>query len=271
MLFAVLNDMEKALPIYVADIGSRHDQEHILRPRGYSAYQWIQCYEGEGMLYVGGREYHVKKNMGMLLYPHEVHEYKKVTNHWMVDFISFNGYMVENMLKEYGLVESGGYTVSCTEQILDKIRKAIAILESNDYMKNYECSSIIYSILMDVIKSRQDGGTGEENASYNRLQQVTEYISEHYMEPLSLEELAGLLHITPQHLCILFKNKLSMRPFEYITKVRINNSKMIMNREKHIKIEEVARQVGYDSSSYFCSNFKKIEGMTPKTYQRLYT
>lgn len=271
MLFTVLNENEKALPIYIEDIGSEHVQEHVTRPQGYGAYQWIQCYHGQGVLYVNGRQYLVKKNSGMLLYPHESHEYKKKTDNWMVDFISFNGSMVKDTLYKHGLMESGAYAVTESEMILGKIRKAIAVLGSNDYMKNYECSSIAYSILMDIIKYKLDGRSSEQESPYSRIQLVIEYINQHYDRPLTLEELAELLTVTPQHLCILFKNTLSMRPFEYITKVRINNSKAMMNQQKNIKIEEVARQVGYESTSYYCSNFKKMEGMTPKTYQRLYT
>lgn len=271
MIFTVLNENEKALPIYIEDIGSEHDQEHIIRPQGYWAYQWIQCYHGEGILYVNNKQYVVKKDSGMLLYPHEIHEYKKKTDTWLVDFISFNGTMVMDTLCNHGFTESGVYLMRQSDILLGKIRKAIAVLQTTDYMKNYTCSSIAYAILMDIIKYRFDGRSSEQASPHSRIQPVIEYINHHYHEPLTLEELAGLLKVTPQHLCILFKNTLSMRPFEYITKIRINHSKAIMNHQKHIKIEDVAKQVGYESTSYYCSNFKKIEGMTPKTYQRLYT
>ena len=105
---------------------------------------------------------------------------------------------------------------------------------------------------------------------YMKLGEVFQFIEENYSSVITLEELASTINITPQHLCLLFKSITSLRPFEYINNVRITKSKDLIITNSHLEINEIAKSVGYDNTSYFCSIFKKIEGITPGKFKRLY-
>lgn len=55
--------------------------------------------------------------------------------------------------------------------------------------------------------------------------------------------------------------------FEWLAEYRINEAKVILKKSPHLKIEEVAEQVGYNSKSSFNTTFKKITGLTPSEYR----
>jgi YesN/AraC family two-component response regulator len=102
------------------------------------------------------------------------------------------------------------------------------------------------------------------------MQPVIDYIEANYNRVITLKELADVIKISPQHLCLLFKNTYKMRPFEYLNKVRISKSKDLMFAGGDLQIDNLAQMVGYDSSSYFCAVFKEIEGISPGKFKKLH-
>lgn len=55
--------------------------------------------------------------------------------------------------------------------------------------------------------------------------------------------------------------------FEWLAEYRVKEAKVILKESPHLKIEEVAEQVGYNSKSSFNTTFKKITGLTPSEYR----
>jgi YesN/AraC family two-component response regulator len=88
----------------------------------------------------------------------------------------------------------------------------------------------------------------------------------HFSEDISLEILADITDITPQHLCKIFKKCLYMRPFEYIAKKRIQEAKKLLI-DRSMSIKAIGEAVGYKDSSYFCAIFKKHELISPAEFR----
>lgn len=241
-----------------------------MRPRGYPNFQWIQCYQGEGELILEGQRYRVKAQQGMLLYPEIPHEYYAVKEPWEVDWIDFSGYQIEHLLKMIGLYKSEVLMIANSEMLLSKMRKAVGILKSDSLLKGPDCSIIIYEILMDLLKFASRSSDESIQEQHQRLRPVFEYITQHYPRVITLEDLAGIIHVTPEHFCLLFKKTMKMRPFEYLNNVRINKSKDMIVKDSSMRIGEIAAAVGYDNTSYFCSMFKKMEGMSPGKFRKLH-
>ena len=81
--------------------------------------------------------------------------------------------------------------------------------------------------------------------------------------------MAEIIDVSPQYLCSLFKNFLYMRPFVYISKRRIQEAKRLL-LDKPMSIKDIALQIGYNYSSYFCSIFKKYEGISPHEFRNMH-
>ncbi|MNI18749.1 HTH-type transcriptional regulator YesS [compost metagenome] len=97
------------------------------------------------------------------------------------------------------------------------------------------------------------------------VERVMETISDRYMTDLSLESCADLHGTYPQKLSAAFKKVTGMNFIDYVTHFRMEQSKELL-MSTHLKINEVAEKVGYQSS-YFIRVFKKHEGLTPKEYR----
>lgn len=100
-------------------------------------------------------------------------------------------------------------------------------------------------------------------------QQAKGYIDRHYMEPITLELLAGQLNINPTYLSVVFKNELHMNYSKYLTMVRMEKAKELL-RQCDRNLTQIAHAVGYNRTAYFSSVFKAYTGVKPMEYQRLY-
>lgn len=94
---------------------------------------------------------------------------------------------------------------------------------------------------------------------------VTRYIEKHLHETISVEALAGLIHLHPNYFIQQFKSALGLTPIQYVNKQRVDRVKMLlMTTEK--TISEIADGMGLEL--YYLSRlFKKHTGFTPTEYR----
>lgn len=96
---------------------------------------------------------------------------------------------------------------------------------------------------------------------------VKEYIHGHLSEDLSREQLAGLVHLTPDYLSHLFKKKTGLSLTNYIIHERIEAAKLMLLKTDH-SISEIAKDCGFQNISYFSKQFRTFTGMTPREYRK---
>ncbi len=85
----------------------------------------------------------------------------------------------------------------------------------------------------------------------------------------SLPSLAQKLAVSQHHLSQILNESLGQSFFEFTAQYRIEEAKVLLKNSAnaHLKIEEIAERVGYNSKSAFNTAFKKITGMTPSEYK----
>jgi AraC-like DNA-binding protein len=271
-VFSHLSETEKTLPYYLIGVGCDWEQEDIERPFGYPYFQWIQTVRGEGLLTLGGQQHRVPEQHGMFLYPEEEHAYHATDSEagWTVHWFTFGGYHISSLLQLIDLRSSGVYPVASPHPVETVVRQGLYTLQSKHPPQGFDASVIVYSFLMQLMQHIQTESRDSRESGMRRLHPVFEYIEHHYREPISIEDLADIMDVTPQHFCHLFKEVMAERPFEFLTSYRVNKSKEILIKNPQIPISQVARRVGYDNTSYFGAVFKKVEGMSPSDFKELH-
>jgi len=270
--FSVLSEAEQRLPFYLVGAGCDFDQDRDphTRPVGYPYYQWIQCYEGEGVLRLNGTEETVPPNYAMFLHPKVPHEYFPKTRPWRVHWFTFSGTGVAEVVKSVGLEESGVYGVGNGDILTDRIRYGLTRLVSKDPFHGMECSALVYDFLIDLMKYAHPRHDEPVEKKYERLSPAFDHIAENYHRVITIDDLADSVDVTPQHFCRMFKRATGRRPFEYLNSYRIARSKDLMIQKPELTVAEVADRCGYESLSYFSSVFRKLEGMSARHYRKLH-
>ncbi|WP_313577592.1 response regulator transcription factor [Lacrimispora sp.] len=116
-------------------------------------------------------------------------------------------------------------------------------------------------------EERQDRPSEGENEVGNLLVlKAIQYIGVHYGGRITLTDMAGELHLSPNYLCELFKRHTGKNLMEYVTEYRMQKAKSYLNHVEY-KVADVAEMVGYKEAKYFSSAFKKAYGITPLEYR----
>lgn len=103
--------------------------------------------------------------------------------------------------------------------------------------------------------------------SYTLLLGTLDYIGQHYMEDISIDDLTRISSISESHYRRKFKEYFNTSPAEYINLVRIDHACELLARTDE-KIEDIAIQTGFQTLGSFTRNFKKLVGELPKDWRK---
>ena len=98
--------------------------------------------------------------------------------------------------------------------------------------------------------------------------QITDYLRQHYNEPLSLDSVSSVFGITPVYLSSWFKKNTGINFSVYLSNIRIQQAKRILEENRHMKISDVAVKIGIPSAAAFIRKFKNCTGSTPEQYRQ---
>ena len=98
---------------------------------------------------------------------------------------------------------------------------------------------------------------------------IIEYMHKHFREPLSLDSISKEFGITPVYLSTWFKKNTGVNLSVYLSNIRMEEAKRILTENKHIRITDLAVQVGIPSITAFIRQFKNYTGTTPDQYRQM--
>lgn len=99
------------------------------------------------------------------------------------------------------------------------------------------------------------------------IKKAIQYISLHFSEPLTLEEVARQVHLNAAYFSTMFKHSTGSSFKEYLNMVRIEESKRLLANSDYTIID-IAIAAGFEDQSYFSKVFKKYTGLTPRQYRQ---
>ncbi len=101
-----------------------------------------------------------------------------------------------------------------------------------------------------------------------RVERSIAYMERHYMEKLSVEQLAAAAGAMPTvAFSQLFRHETGMPPVEFLSQLRMNRAKQLLN-SKSSRVKEVAAAVGFRSEFYFSRMFQRAVGVPPTLYMK---
>ena len=119
----------------------------------------------------------------------------------------------------------------------------------------------LISELMDAVKLFSNNRSA-------LIDSIRQFITSHYAEKLSLNQLSGEFYLNPSYLSTLFKEETGETLSSFIRKVRLEHAKALLTqRNLRLSIEAISQAVGYQNYRYFCAVFKEDTGQSPAQFR----
>ncbi len=104
-------------------------------------------------------------------------------------------------------------------------------------------------------------------SSYTSIMHAKEFIQSRYMEDISVSDISRHANMSSSHFHALFAKIFGITPNAYLQDFRLQKAQKLLVMT-HLPIYKVAEKVGFKSSAYFNSVFKKELGISPLHYRK---
>lgn len=113
----------------------------------------------------------------------------------------------------------------------------------------------------------RDPNTESSSVDTKRMKCMLQYIHNHYMEKISLEDIAGSANICSRECSRCFQRNMQTSPMSYLKEYRIRMAaQMLLQTDQSIMA--VGDNCGFSSGSYFTKTFQEFMGCTPKEFRK---
>ncbi|MGN7411289.1 helix-turn-helix domain-containing protein [Paenibacillus sp. SAF-068] len=188
------------------------------------------------------------------------------------DLRKSNGFQALFVLEPfYRNIHSFPSKLSLSISSLEYVESLISFMIEEYQSKQQGYQTMLISRLMEMVVylSRQydTQEKGIEGNNLMHLANAISFIEDHYLEPLSLEDIAGKSNISIRHLNRIFRSYYQMTPMSYLQKLRLEKACHLL-KNGNLSITEISYECGFNDSNYFTRQFKKAFGKSPKTYRQ---
>jgi len=107
---------------------------------------------------------------------------------------------------------------------------------------------------------------GVDRTSMNKISKSLEYISQHYMESIQIDELAAICNLSLTHFRRTFRACMGIAPLEYLINVRLQMASVLLSHTDR-SVLSISEEVGYATISSFNRHFKQWMGVAPSKWR----
>ncbi len=100
------------------------------------------------------------------------------------------------------------------------------------------------------------------------IERVILAMRERLHEPLSLEDLADIAHLSPYHFSRVFHRLIGVPPGEFLAALRLDAAKRLLLTTS-LSVTDICFEVGYTSLGSFTTRFTQLVGMPPRQLRQL--
>ena len=126
------------------------------------------------------------------------------------------------------------------------------------------CLQSMWRLLLEHI-TYEPQASRENSLEYDRIKKILSYIEENYQNKITLNDIAGHIHLCESECTRLFKRHMNTTLFAFLQEYRIERSLELLQAGE--PISAVADKAGFSDPNYYSKVFAKIKGCSPREYR----
>jgi len=238
--------------------------------------------EGNGTALIGDYIGEYKQGDIFLLNTNVPHWFRKsqknitgsaIVTHFLKDFWGGKFLALPEMKNVAGLLENKNTGIQLQGNLSNEINVLIRQLE---YAEGFERVQLLLNCIQKISLSAEQKvvttafdtmNSGEENSV---IETIIDYSFKHFLNPISLKEVAGITRMSIPAFCRFFKRNIKKSYFDFIKEIRIGHACKLL-RETSRPVLDICYDSGYNSWAHFSKQFKTVTKIAPSQYRKQHT
>lgn len=273
--------METAMGVGDSNFYARVEKHEIHKTQEPIELHWHTYYEfefvvqGTGIHTLNNVEKPIKRGSAYLCLLTDFHTIRSDSDTPLIIYnFKFNPRLLSKNITDE--IEKKKFYLNCNIESDEDIRQLTLLCESFYYImshkqkdsvpKNELITHTINQIIAFFLIECDYFPFPEENLNTNdqKIQQAALYIHQNFTKNISQADVANRVQLTTPYFSALFREKMECNYATYITRLRLNYAKNLIDNKQSDNVSELCNMVGFYSTSYFIKKFKKEFGLTPK-------
>lgn len=146
---------------------------------------------------------------------------------------------------------------SILRQIMDEFER------NDDELRIVKLQNLLLRCILDVL----DASRGMRCGVSPQIRAVQDYIAKNLDQVFPIAQLARTAHMSESRFKARFKAELGVPPADYVMRQRIDRSMQLL-RDSDTQVTQIAMALGFNSTQYFATVFKRYIGISPSEYRR---
>ena len=158
----------------------------------------------------------------------------------------------------------GLYVGRSTDDIVDAVTRLLDLMarpEDADLLGPLVVDEILIRLLRTPIGNRV-AQIGHTKSGVQRMAEAVTWIRTHFAQPVTVEEMAGSVHMSASSFHQRFKAVTSMSPLQYQKVLRLHEARRLMLFQ-NMDASDACHRVGYVSPSQFSREYGRFFGSAP--------
>jgi len=221
--------------------------------------------KGSGIIIDNGKEYTASENQVYLLKKGLPHRYfSSDEDPWVKIWMNLKGSLMDNLLEIYPLNE---IVYSADHEIPEYFNRFHEELKSGKSAEEIHknCSLLLHRIIMNLYY-RSVAAKHQDNNDAARIKQ---YLEQHVLDNVSLEELSGVFYKSKAQIIRHFKKAYGITPYAYLLDLKLRYAKKLLVHT-NLQIKEIGERLNFADEHYFSNCFRKAENISPSRYRYIH-
>lgn len=266
----------------LAITGTTHTPEDCSPEQRYTREFWkiTRIRRGNGRIWVEDTSFPIRAGSVILVHPSAMTTFEILSKELEIDNILFDLSFLGNELDSlrdnfrfFDIFSDSFKQKGCFAFYLqDASPKIISIIR--EMQKEYKarktnCALYLKAQLLEILILMQR--CSEKMIHKSSREQVADFVTyfmeKNYKQHLTIDLLAEKVHLTPNHLCTLYREMTGKNIIAVLNTIRLEHASLMLARSRQ-KISSVALECGFNDLSYFYRAFRKKYLLNPGEFRK---
>ena len=238
------------------------------------------CIKGSAKIKISFNEYELKPNTVFVLIPSQVVHLLENSEDFLIEslYISFDFMIGLPLEQDFGSAFNikKRPCINVSHETMQSLLEYFTFIvkqynRAEQPYRDMIIKGLVLSLMAEFTAIYKNNKT-DRNITTTRQEELTydflKLLMKHHKDDRSVSFYADRLFVTRKHLSATVKQVTGRTVLEWVHTVFITTAKVLL-KNSHKTIAEIAEELNFSSSSFFCRLFKTHAGMSPMEYRKL--